>query len=77
VVSIWVINLQKVSELIANAVGDQKIACPERHLGLQEIVLRHGPYLARFAVSQTDIAAALRLRFEVFNLELNEGLQSA
>ncbi len=63
--------------MIANAVGDQKIACPERHLGLQEIVLRHGPYLARFAVGQTDIAAALRLRFEVFNLELNEGLQSA
>jgi putative hemolysin len=46
---------------------------PER----RSLELRHGPYLARFALTQNEIAAALRLRFEVFNLELNEGLQSA
>lgn len=42
-----------------------------------DIELRHGPYLARFASSEKDVNAALRLRFEVFNLELNEGLDAA
>ena len=63
--------------MIASAVGHQNVACFERQRGLQEIALRHGPYLARFAFGETDIAAALRLRFEVFNLELKEGLESA
>jgi putative hemolysin len=39
--------------------------------------LRQGPYEARFATSASDLLAALRLRFEVFNLELNEGLEDA
>jgi putative hemolysin len=39
--------------------------------------LRQGPYLARFASTDSDLLAALRLRFEVFNLELNEGLDDA
>jgi putative hemolysin len=34
-------------------------------------------YVVRFAQSEDEIRAALRLRFEVFNLELNEGLASA
>ena len=63
--------------MIASAVGHQNVGCFERQRGLQEIALRHGPYLARFAFGETDIGAALRLRFEVFNLELNEGLESA
>ena len=33
-----------------------------------------GPYRARLARQPSDIAAAQALRFEVFNLELNEGL---
>lgn len=40
-------------------------------------VLRSGPYRARMAVTGRDRCAALRLRFLVFNLELNEGLDSA
>lgn len=36
-----------------------------------------GPYLLRFAVNEGDRAAAFRLRFAVFNLELREGLESA
>src|SRR5215475_553403 len=36
----------------------------------------HG-YRARFAENQGDIQAALRLRFRVFSLELNEGPKSA
>jgi putative hemolysin len=39
---------------------------------------RHKPvYTVRFARHEEEIRAALRLRFEVFNLELNEGLASA
>jgi putative hemolysin len=34
-------------------------------------------YVVRFARDDEEIRAALRLRFEVFNLELNEGLASA
>ena len=36
-----------------------------------------GPYCLRLATSEHDRIAALRLRFQVFNLELNEGLDSA
>ena len=36
-----------------------------------------GTYRTRLATSAADLEAAQRLRFEVFNLELNEGLDSA
>jgi putative hemolysin len=39
--------------------------------------LRQGPYLVRLATSEADRMAAFRLRFLVFNLELNEGLEKA
>jgi putative hemolysin len=39
--------------------------------------LEAGPYLARLASSELDRLAAYRLRFLVFNLELNEGLEAA
>ena len=39
------------------------------------VALLKGPYRVRFALNATDLLAALRLRFEVFNLELNEGLE--
>ncbi len=35
------------------------------------------PYVLRFAANQDDLQAAQQLRFQVFNLELNEGLSSA
>lgn len=35
---------------------------------------RRPTYLARMACSADEVRAAQRLRFEVFNLELNEGL---
>ena len=37
-------------------------------------VLREGRYEASFARDQDDLDALLRLRYEVFNLELDEGL---
>ena len=36
-----------------------------------------GRYVARFARTKEEIFAALKLRFEVFNLELGEGLQAS
>lgn len=39
--------------------------------------LRQGSYQVRLACGEGDLMAALRLRFEVFNLELNEGLEDA
>ena len=39
--------------------------------------IAEGRYVARFASTPEEIDAALRLRFEVFNLEFHEGLQSS
>jgi putative hemolysin len=39
--------------------------------------LAGGPYRLRMALAEEDRAALYRLRFEVFNLELNEGLEAA
>lgn len=54
-------------------------------LPVHELALDHphiepfteGRYRVRFAETDADLEAALRLRFEVFNLELNEGLDRA
>jgi putative hemolysin len=40
-------------------------------------VLRDGHYEVRFARDDEDLDAILRLRFEVFNLELGEGLEES
>lgn len=42
-----------------------------------KLELRAGQYLLRFAQNALDLDAVLKLRFEVFNLELGEGLQSS
>lgn len=39
--------------------------------------IREGRYLMRFARTREELDAILRLRFEVFNLELGEGLASS
>jgi putative hemolysin len=39
--------------------------------------LREGPYVARFARDPSDLERVLRLRFEVFNRELGEGLAAS
>src|ERR1700761_838238 len=41
------------------------------------IIAECGAYRARLAATEKDKLAAYRLRFMVFNLELNEGLESA
>lgn len=42
-----------------------------------QIEIREGRYLLRFASTAADLDAVLRLRFEIFNLELGEGLASS
>src|ERR1044072_679507 len=39
--------------------------------------IREGRYLLYFAQTPKELDAALKLRFEVFNLELGEGLESS
>jgi putative hemolysin len=41
------------------------------------LAISTGSYRLRLAAGRTDLEAAQKLRFEVFNLELNEGLDSA
>jgi putative hemolysin len=43
----------------------------------RDIRLEAGAYVARLALTEQERAAAYRLRFMVFNLEMNEGLESA
>jgi putative hemolysin len=43
----------------------------------KDIRLEWGNYVARLALTEEERAAAYRLRFVVFNLEMNEGLESA
>lgn len=50
---------------------------PIQPWSIPDLDLRSGPYRARFARSRADVAAAQRLRFQVFNLELGEGLQAS
>lgn len=44
---------------------------------LPEGIAEQGRYRARFAATEAELDAILRLRFEVFNLELGEGLESS
>ena len=50
---------------------------PAQPWGIPDLSLRSGPYRARFARSRADVEAVQRLRFQVFNLELGEGLQAS
>jgi putative hemolysin len=43
----------------------------------KDIRLEAGEYVARLALTEMERTAAYRLRFLVFNLEMNEGLESA
>lgn len=43
----------------------------------RDIRLEMGAYVARLALTEAERCAAYRLRFLVFNLEMNEGLESA
>lgn len=59
-------------QAIAKIIG--KRAAPHN---APHVVIEDGRYLVRFARSREEIESALKLRFEVFNLELGEGLASS
>ncbi|MCC6276040.1 MAG: GNAT family N-acetyltransferase [Leptospiraceae bacterium] len=46
----------------------------EESSSIRNFRLNEGNYLARFAQSSIEVEAALRLRYQIFNMELNEGL---
>jgi len=60
---------------MAFALQDRAADFAARGASLVEIAQKS--YRLRLAASETDVQAALRLRFLVFNLELNEGLATA
>jgi putative hemolysin len=59
------------------ATRDLGTSYPAHAEGLPAGLLNAGRYVVRFATSVEDLDAVERLRFEVFNLELGEGLDSA
>jgi len=54
-----------------------RVALPFVRTATPALEIREGRYLALFARSTEELDAALRLRFEVFNLELSEGLNTS
>ena len=52
-------------------------ARPEFHTLIPNLQIGEGRYVARFARTTEELFAALKLRFEVFNLELGEGLEAS
>ena len=54
-----------------------QIATEVRAPRREDLRLEAGPYVARLALTEKERTETYRLRFMVFNLELNEGLQSA
>jgi putative hemolysin len=59
------------------SVHDAVAHYPQHEASLPPGVHRSGRYSARFACSLEDLRAVQRLRFEVFNLELREGLSES
>jgi putative hemolysin len=55
----------------------ERASYPRHERGVPPGVHRSGRYAVRFASNAEDLRAAQRLRFEVFNLELREGLMDS
>jgi putative hemolysin len=59
---------------VHESIASESTQYPRHELSVPPGVHRAGRYAARFARTQDDLRAVQRLRFEVFNLELREGL---
>lgn len=57
--------------------AEDVVGCPHHPSGIPVGVHVSGRYLVRFARTLADVRAVQRLRFNVFNLELREGLLSS
>lgn len=65
----WITRpVQSAAELGTRLTDIDVLVLPEQNAG---------PYIVGFAVSERCVNAALRLRFEIFNLELHEGLHTS
>ena len=69
-------NATPLQTVISSLPSLRSIQSQETELGWS-LNLQLGPYHLRLASSEADRIAAFRLRFLVFNLELNEGLEAA
>src|SRR5438552_2509794 len=63
------LNIRQAIDVVGDVLQESSFA--------SKLALACGAYRLRFAESREDLQAAFRLRFLVFNLELNEGLESA
>ena len=61
--------------MLINPIGEARVSKQKKELPTFKI--EDESYIARLAGSPSEIDEALKLRFEVFNLELGEGLQSS
>jgi len=62
---------------LAHDFGRASVDYPQHAIGVPPGVHRSGRYAVRFATHEDDLRAVQRLRFEVFNLELQEGLATS
>lgn len=69
--------IKDLAARLEDAGGVEATECAAYRRAAPPIKIQEGRYLARFAQTEKEIEAALRLRFEVFNLELGEGLESS
>jgi putative hemolysin len=67
------VSVKESPSLVQPQVNETAADLPTR----KEIRLEGGSYIARIALTDSERWAAYRLRFLVFNLEMNEGLESA
>ena len=65
-----------VTESVSAALLPNRAAVPQLP-SKRDIRLESGDFIARLALTERERMAAYRLRFLVFNLEMNEGLESA
>lgn len=64
-------------DTLVDVLHAERASYPQQELMVPPGVHRAGRYEARFARSQHDLQRVQRLRFEVFNLELREGLHQS
>lgn len=67
----------RTAQLPLAANTPRAVAYPARTDMLPQVAFMKGRYVVRFARRPEELDAVLRLRFRVFNLELNEGLESS
>jgi putative hemolysin len=71
------LNPDKENIGVGSLVAASTSAYPICQSAIPLIEIREGQYLVRFARTREELDAVLKLRFEVFNLELGEGLASS